>query len=88
MAAGALLVQEAGGLIGDFNGGHDFLEKGHIVAGNPKCFRGLLTQIQPHLPPRSSAEFTWLTKSPCRQRRQGLFLPAAARLRGRPSGLT
>ncbi len=50
MAAGARLVQEAGGLIGDFNGGHDFLEKGHIVAGNPKCFRGLLTQIQPHLP--------------------------------------
>ncbi len=50
MAAGALLVQEAGGLISDFTGGHDFLEKGHIVAGNTKCFKAVLTAIQPHLP--------------------------------------
>ncbi|MFX5493958.1 inositol monophosphatase, partial [Acinetobacter baumannii] len=27
------------------------LEKGHIVAGNTKCFKALLTTIQPHLPP-------------------------------------
>ncbi|WP_375737508.1 inositol-phosphate phosphatase [Pseudomonas boanensis] len=51
MAAGALLVQEAGGLVSDFNGGHDFLEKGHVVAGNTKCFKAVLTAIQPHLPP-------------------------------------
>lgn len=51
MAAGALLVQEAGGLVSDFTGGHDFLEKGHIVAGNTKCFKAVLTAIQPHLPP-------------------------------------
>ncbi|PTU75277.1 type III secretion system regulator SuhB [Pseudomonas mangrovi] len=49
MAAGALLVQEAGGLVSDFTGGHDFLEKGHIVAGNTKCFKAVLTAIQPHL---------------------------------------
>jgi len=50
MAAGVLLIQEAGGLVSDFTGGHDFLDKGHIVAGNPKCFKAVLTTIQPHLP--------------------------------------
>ena len=50
MAAGALLIQEAGGLVSDFTGSHDFLEKGHIVAGNTKCFKAVLTAIQPHLP--------------------------------------
>nr|WP_314877962.1 inositol-phosphate phosphatase [uncultured Pseudomonas sp.] len=50
MAAGVLLVQEAGGLVSDFNGGHEFLEKGHIVAGNIKCFKAVLTAIQPHVP--------------------------------------
>ncbi|WP_421684177.1 inositol monophosphatase [Stutzerimonas urumqiensis] len=51
MAAGALLIQEAGGLISDFTGGHEFLEKGQIVAGNTKCFKAVLTAIQPHLGP-------------------------------------
>ncbi|MBD8122018.1 inositol-phosphate phosphatase [Pseudomonas sp. NPDC078416] len=50
MAAGALLIQEAGGLVSDFNGGHDFLEKGHIVAGNTKCFKAVLTSIAPFVP--------------------------------------
>jgi len=50
MAAGALLVQEAGGLVSDFTGSHEFLEKGNIVAGNTKCFKAVLTAIQPHLP--------------------------------------
>ncbi|MBM7059980.1 inositol monophosphatase [Pseudomonas sp. UL073] len=51
MAAGALLIQEAGGLVSDFTGGHDFLDKGQIVAGNTKCFKAVLTAIQPHLAP-------------------------------------
>lgn len=50
MAAGALLIQEAGGLISDFNGDHHFLEKGHVVAATPKCFRAILTSIQPFVP--------------------------------------
>jgi myo-inositol-1(or 4)-monophosphatase len=37
--------------VSDFTGGHDFLEKGHVVAGNTKCFKAVLTAIQPHLPP-------------------------------------
>ena len=50
LAAGALLIQEAGGLISDFNGGHDFLDSGHVVAGGSKCFKAVLTTIQPFIP--------------------------------------
>ena len=50
MAAGALLIQEAGGLVGDFAGGQDFLTSGNIVAGNPKIFSLLLPNIQRQLP--------------------------------------
>jgi len=50
MAAGALLIQEAGGLVSDFNGDHNFLDGGHIVAGGPKCFKAVLTTIQPFVP--------------------------------------
>ncbi len=49
IAAGALLVQEAGGLVSDFGGGNDFMKSGNIVAGNPKVFKALLREMQPHL---------------------------------------
>jgi myo-inositol-1(or 4)-monophosphatase len=45
MAAGALLVREAGGLIGDFSGAEGFLESGRVVAANPKVFSQLLQAI-------------------------------------------
>lgn len=51
MAAGALLIQEAGGLVSDFGGGNDYLETGNIVAGNPKVFKSILQTIRPHLSP-------------------------------------
>ncbi len=50
MAAGALLVREAGGLVSDMGGGHDFLESGNIVAGNPKMLKAMLQTLRPHLP--------------------------------------
>jgi myo-inositol-1(or 4)-monophosphatase len=37
--------------VSDFAGGHEFLEKGQIVAGNVKCFKAVLKAIQPHLTP-------------------------------------
>ncbi|QQS54891.1 MAG: inositol monophosphatase [Candidatus Competibacteraceae bacterium] len=49
IAAGVLLVQEAGGLVSDFVGGNDFMKSGNIVAGNPKMFKALLREMQPHL---------------------------------------
>ncbi len=36
LAAGALLVREAGGLINDCNGSDDWLTSGNVIAGNPK----------------------------------------------------
>ena len=47
ISAGALLVKEAGGLVGDPNGTEKYLETGNIVAGNPKIFKHLLQVIQP-----------------------------------------
>ena len=49
IAAGALLVREAGGLVADFNGGEDFLESGNVVCGNPKCFKAVLQVVKPLL---------------------------------------
>lgn len=51
IAAGCLLVQEAGGLVGDFEGNENYLDSGNIVAGNPKIFGQLLQAIAPHLSP-------------------------------------
>ena len=49
IAAGCLLVQEAGGLVGDFQGNENYLKSGNIIAGNPKVFGQLLQAIAPHL---------------------------------------
>lgn len=49
MAAGALLIAEAGGLVGDLSGEADYLQTGNIVGGNPKVFGQLLQTIAPHL---------------------------------------
>jgi myo-inositol-1(or 4)-monophosphatase len=51
MAAGALLITEAGGLVGDLTGEHRYLDTGNIVAGTPKVFVELLKAIEPHLTP-------------------------------------
>ncbi len=51
MAAGALLVQEAGGKVGDFAGGEDYLDSGNVIAGNLKVFEAMLKEIRPCLPP-------------------------------------
>ncbi|KAA0874751.1 inositol monophosphatase family protein [Nitrincola tapanii] len=47
--AGILLIQEAGGLVGDFRGGNQHLRTGQLVAGNPKIFKALLKTLQPLL---------------------------------------
>jgi myo-inositol-1(or 4)-monophosphatase len=46
MAAGILLIQEAGGFSSDMKGGQDMLESGHIIAGNPKLFGKLQTLVK------------------------------------------
>jgi myo-inositol-1(or 4)-monophosphatase len=51
MAAGILLIQEAGGLVGDLLGEDRYLDRGDIVAGNPRIFHQLLQVIGSHLTP-------------------------------------
>jgi myo-inositol-1(or 4)-monophosphatase len=46
MAAGALLIQEAGGLVGDLAGEAGYLERGEIVAASPKIFPALLQSLK------------------------------------------
>lgn len=47
VAAGALLVTEAGGQVTDFAGGDAFLEQGHVVAGNPTIAAQLRERLDP-----------------------------------------
>ncbi len=49
IAAGVLLVTEAGGLVSDFNGGAEFLDSGNIVACAPKVFKPILQIVQKNL---------------------------------------
>ncbi len=41
MAAGILLITEAGGLISDFEGKNNYMENGNLIAGNPKIYKTL-----------------------------------------------
>ncbi len=50
IAAGVLLIKEAGGMVGDFGGGDEYLKTGNVVAGNPKVYEDILKRIQPLLP--------------------------------------
>lgn len=47
IAAGALLVQEAGGLISDFSGQKTHLSSGEIVCGSPKVYNEMLPLVKP-----------------------------------------
>ena len=49
MAAGLLLVTEAGGFISDFNGGNNMLSSGNVVCASPKVFKPLLSIVGSHL---------------------------------------
>ncbi len=49
VAAGGLIVQEAGGMVGDFEGNESWLHTGNIVAANPKIFAQMLQLLAPHL---------------------------------------
>lgn len=51
MAAGALLITEAGGLIGDLEGNDGYMASGNVLAGNPKIFAQMLPVLARHLTP-------------------------------------
>ncbi len=41
VAAGALIIREAGGIVSSLDGGEDFLDSGHLLCGTPKIYSGL-----------------------------------------------
>ena len=45
VAAGSLLVTEAGGLVGNFTGEADFLEQHEILAGSPRIYGQMVTML-------------------------------------------
>ncbi|MBT3459129.1 MAG: inositol monophosphatase [Halieaceae bacterium] len=49
IAAGALIIKEAGGLISDLSGSERYLDNGQVVCGNPKIFKQLLSTVGPVL---------------------------------------
>lgn len=48
VAAGALIIREAGGMISDFRGTDGFLDSGNLVAGTPKVYAALSKLLAPH----------------------------------------
>ena len=50
IAAGSLIIKEAGGIVSNFQGGEDFLTTGDIVAGSPAVFPELQTIVSNYFP--------------------------------------
>lgn len=48
VAAGSLIVTEAGGLVGNFTGESDFLHQREVLAGSPKIYAQLVPLLQPY----------------------------------------
>ena len=49
LAAGVLLIEEAGGVVSDFTGDDDYFNHGNLVVGNLRLQKQLLDSITPHL---------------------------------------
>ena len=41
LAAGALIIREAGGIVSGLDGSEDYLDSGHVLCGTPKVYAGL-----------------------------------------------
>ena len=49
LAAGALIIREAGGIISRLDGNEEFLESGHVLAGTPKIYSALAKLFAPEI---------------------------------------
>ncbi|HGJ5877185.1 MAG TPA: inositol-1-monophosphatase [Arsenophonus sp.] len=47
--AGELLVREAGGIVTDFVGGHNYISSGNLLAGSPRLVKKMVPEIQTEL---------------------------------------
>ena len=64
VAAGSLLVLEAGGLIGDLAGEGDYLHGGQVIAATPKVFAQMVQTLAPF--PRTTGRASAPLRPPCR----------------------
>jgi myo-inositol-1(or 4)-monophosphatase len=49
IAAGALIIREAGGIISGLDGSEDFLKTGHVLTGSPKIYTGTAKLFAPEI---------------------------------------
>ena len=73
VAAGSLLVTEAGGLVGNFTGEPEFLEHKECLAGNPRIYGQLVPILHKYSKFAGAGE-----KAQARQNAEKLSLPGAA----------
>ena len=83
MAAGALLIQEAGGLVGDVQGEDGFMESGEIACATPKIFPAARSAARVRL---AGARLALLSPRLLPRLRQMLRRPVAQRRADRRGG--
>ena len=49
LAAGALIIREAGGIVSGLDGSENYLDTGHILCGSPKVYAGLAKLCAPDI---------------------------------------
>ncbi len=49
LAAGTLIIREAGGIISGMDGSEDFLDTGHVLTGSPKIYSALAKLLAPDI---------------------------------------
>jgi myo-inositol-1(or 4)-monophosphatase len=49
MAAGALIIREAGGIVSGLDGSENFLQSGHVLTGSPKIYSSLARLFGPDI---------------------------------------
>ncbi len=49
IAAGVLLIREAGGLVSDLSGGETYMTCGNLLCASPKIYKDMLPLVQEHL---------------------------------------
>jgi len=50
LAAGTLIVREAGGIVSGLNGAEDFFDTGHVLAGSPRIYAALAKLCATEIP--------------------------------------
>ena len=49
LAAGALMIREAGGIVSALDGSEGYLDTGHILCGTPKIYSALAKLFAPDI---------------------------------------